>query len=174
MELPGGTAFHFDSYTGNTALHMAAFRGDPAIVRELLVAGSDVAASNNRGDTPLHFAAIQVPPAAPCALYQHRTGLGTFGKDSHLLTDVGVGQGHSSAMQALLAAGADVQARQAGGDQPLHYAAHGGSVAAVQAALAAGASVESREGNGDTALHTAARQGHAVRRPSILSIMCMS
>jgi ankyrin repeat protein len=70
-------------------------------------------------------------------------------------------------MQALLAAGADVQARQAGGDQLLHYAAHGGSVAAVETVLGAGASVESREGNGDTALHTAAREGHAVRRPRL-------
>jgi len=83
MELPGGTAFHFDSYSGNTALHMAAFRGEPTIVQELLAAGSDVAAANNRGDTPLHFAAIQVPLAAPCALCQHRRGAGQFGKDRY-------------------------------------------------------------------------------------------
>lgn len=88
----------------------------------------------------------------------------------NLLMAVGVGQGHATAMQALLAAGADVQARQAGGDQPLHYAAHGGSVAAVEVTLTAGASVESREGNGDTALHTAAREGHAVRRSMIRAI----
>lgn len=80
MELPGGTAFHFDSYGGNTALHLAAARGDATIVRELLLAGSNVAATNNRGDTPLHLAAVQVPPAAPCALRQQRRVLARLGK----------------------------------------------------------------------------------------------
>jgi ankyrin repeat protein len=60
MELPGGTAFHFDSNGGNTALHMAAYAGGAAVIRELLAAGADVGATNHRGDTPLHFAAIQV------------------------------------------------------------------------------------------------------------------
>ena len=45
--------------TGGTALHIAAWRGDLAVARQLVAAGLDPAALNVRGETTLHVAAAR-------------------------------------------------------------------------------------------------------------------
>lgn len=42
---------------GNTALHVACFNGQDAVVSELIDYGANVSQPNNKGFTPLHFAA---------------------------------------------------------------------------------------------------------------------
>lgn len=42
---------------GNTALHVACFNGQDAVVSELIDHGANVSQPNNKGFTPLHFAA---------------------------------------------------------------------------------------------------------------------
>lgn len=42
---------------GNTALHLACFNGQDATVSELIDRGANVSQPNNKGFTPLHFAA---------------------------------------------------------------------------------------------------------------------
>lgn len=42
---------------GNTALHLACFHGQDATVSELIDCGANVSQPNNKGFTPLHFAA---------------------------------------------------------------------------------------------------------------------
>ena len=65
--------------------------------------------------------------------------------------------GRGPAVAALLAAGADVDARTYGGTRPLHrWAYRNGAPAVLEALLAAGASIHSGDGLGETPLHTAA------------------
>jgi ankyrin repeat protein len=45
--------------TGETALHMAASRGEVSVVQFLIANGSDVNAKNRDGETPLHNAAYR-------------------------------------------------------------------------------------------------------------------
>jgi serine/threonine-protein phosphatase 6 regulatory ankyrin repeat subunit B len=42
---------------GNTALHIACYNGQDAVVNELIDYGANVNQPNNNGFTPLHFAA---------------------------------------------------------------------------------------------------------------------
>uniref|UniRef100_A0A3Q1GJA2 Uncharacterized protein n=1 Tax=Acanthochromis polyacanthus TaxID=80966 RepID=A0A3Q1GJA2_9TELE len=42
---------------GNTALHVACFNGQDAVVSDLIDYGANVSQPNNKGFTPLHFAA---------------------------------------------------------------------------------------------------------------------
>ena len=62
-------------------------------------------------------------------------------------------------VDALLAAGADIAARNDFGNTPLHLASHrfNENPAVVDALLAAGADIEARDVNGNTPLHWAAR-----------------
>jgi len=59
-------------------------------------------------------------------------------------------------IDALIAAGADVNARARHGQAPLHLAAAAGSDAAVARLLAAGAALDARDLSGWTPLHQAA------------------
>ncbi|KAI8482120.1 hypothetical protein Bbelb_401100 [Branchiostoma belcheri] len=68
--------------------------------------------------------------------------------------------GHHETVSALLAAGADVNARDDDHDSALHWAAWGGHHETVSVLLTAGADVNVRNGLGDTPLHEAATYGY--------------
>ena len=73
--------------------------------------------------------------------------------------------GRGPAVAALLAAGADVDARTYGGDRPLHrWAYRNGAAPVLEAFLAAGANLHVRDGIGYSPLHTAAQA------PNLLSV----
>ena len=61
-------------------------------------------------------------------------------------------KGHMETVQALLAAGADVNAKDNDGDFALMFAARNGHTETVQILLAAGAEVNAKNNNGDIAL----------------------
>ena len=69
--------------------------------------------------------------------------------------------GHEAVVAALMAAGADVNAKDKLGRTALHYAAFGGYEAIVAALIAAGADVNAKNENGETLLYLAARECHA-------------
>ena len=60
--------------------------------------------------------------------------------------------GHVETVQALIAAGADILAKDASGATPLHYAAKFGHTETVQALIAAGADIDAKDNNGETPL----------------------
>lgn len=68
--------------------------------------------------------------------------------------------GNLDAVERLITEGADVDARDGGGNTALYYAAQGGHAAIVRALLAAGADVDVDNDFGSTPLHVAAREGH--------------
>ena len=104
------------TYAGDTALHLAAAAHATELVGLLLDAGANVAATNRRGATALHYAVDGGPT------------LDTW--DPHAQTDV---------VTQLLAAGADPAALDRNGVAPLHRAIRNRCTPAVAALLAAGA-----------------------------------
>jgi len=69
--------------------------------------------------------------------------------------------GHAAVVELLLAAGADVKAKNEYGETALHQAAWYGHAAIVELLLAAGADVDAQDEAGWTALHEAAQEAHA-------------
>eukprot|EP00168_Porphyra_purpurea_P008994 TRINITY_DN217_c0_g1_i4.p2 TRINITY_DN217_c0_g1~~TRINITY_DN217_c0_g1_i4.p2 ORF type:complete len:407 (-),score=128.62 TRINITY_DN217_c0_g1_i4:206-1426(-) len=77
--------------------------------------------------------------------------------------------GHAKAVQALVAAGADVNAQAHHGRFALHWAGLSGCAEAVQALLAAGADVHAKNNDGRTALHEAGRERGAEALRALLA-----
>lgn len=123
----GGVGHHV--YAGDTALHVAAAAYRPLILRRLIEAGAKVAAANRRGAQALHYAADGDPSSArwnPTA--------------------------QAETISALIAAGADPNARDKNGVTPLHRAVRTRSAAAVAALLEGGADMTAKNGSGSTPL----------------------
>jgi len=127
-EDPGAaTAYAGDGFT---ALHFAAFFGQPGAARALLAHGAEVDALG-RGwmtGTALHSAASRA---------------------------------RSDAVEILLGAGANPDARQSAGWTPLHSAAHNGDAASVKLLLAAGADPTATNDAGRSVLDLATEKGDA-------------
>lgn len=116
---------------GMTKLHHAAYCGDLAAVRAALDAGIDVDARDDGAWTALHW-----------------------------LADMGmVGSGREQILAVLLAAGAQVEARDLEAQTPLTIACRAGNGDLVRLLLDAGASVDARSRAGTTALMAAASYG---------------
>ena len=131
---------------GRTPLHEAVGRLDPRaeIIRALVQAGADVNARDEEGQTPLHLAVLMgsllFPETEAVLADQGETERGAFLK----------------AIATLVYLGADVNARDASGMAPLHWAAVSSSNAEIVKVLGyLGADVNARDGRSWTPLHHA-------------------
>ena len=121
------------SEDGFSLLGLAAFFGRVEVLNLLLERGADpnLAARNPSRVQPLHSATA------------HRDAAASLGM-----------------AEKLLAAGAELEAEQAGGFRPLHQAAAAGNLELLELYLAAGADPEAESDMGQTALDLARERGH--------------
>ena len=138
-----GAELGLKDYWGSSLLHTAAFRGNKAVAGLLIHKyGTDVAARDRKGATPLHWAA----------------GYGSSNFIIEILKEQGrdLQEAEEDICAYLLHQGADVMARDYAGATPLHYAAWLGSCANIMFFLACGVPVNTRDAHGATPLHYAA------------------
>ncbi|XP_029170605.1 ankycorbin isoform X2 [Nylanderia fulva] len=162
---------------GHTPLHLAVIAGDTQLVAILLANGADVNAKDNEGHSVLHWATVC--GEAECARLVLAAGAQPSTPDlrggsplhyaaqccgaaatAELAVPKKVGL---KVLQTLLEFGADVNAKDEDGRQPILWAASAGSVEAILALARAGGSAAAGTSDKDglTALHCAASRGHA-------------
>jgi ankyrin repeat protein len=113
-------------FAGITPLHEAAASGGPELVELLIAHGAEVNAKTESGKTPLHYAAS----------YGYTQGLETSPRRYPHYRDRWQ---QSDVIELLLAAGAEVNAKDADGATPLRYALQSGQRAIAKLLIAAGA-----------------------------------
>lgn len=121
-----GANLDLENSAGETAIYGAITFDALANVAALIDNGASVTVANEEGKTPLHHAASLVTLENQVAI-----------------------------INALIAAGADVDAVNSFGESALHAAVAGGSLEAVQALIAAGASIDLEDDAGWTPLELA-------------------
>ncbi|MBW4986051.1 ankyrin repeat domain-containing protein [Mameliella sp. CS4] len=148
---------------GETPLHLSVAAASPDTVLELLRSGADVSLTTTDGLTPLHVAARdtihgtvisyllvygsevdkRIPPdlcyAGTCA----ETAL-------HLAADL---RNAAPLLAVLLAGGADPNADDSAGREPLQRAVVGAGLPEIDVLLKAGAAIDEKDFEGNTALH---------------------
>ncbi|KAK2575439.1 hypothetical protein KPH14_011177 [Odynerus spinipes] len=141
--LANGADVNAKDLEGHSVLHWATVCGEAECVRLILAAGARPSTADLRGGSPLHYAAQCCGAAATAELaVPKKVGL--------------------KVLQTLLEFGADVNAKDEDGRQPILWAASAGSVEAVLALARAGgaAAAGASDKDGLTALHCAASRGH--------------
>ena len=164
-----GAAVRADDWQdGHSLLHVAAAQGCVSAVEVLIAAGLPVDVRNSCGCTPLHIAAERKGSTAGAASIAAATD------PFHMQTELGhpdVGSpsprgGMQSGevegvVKALLAAGADLEARDMHCRTAMHHAAKYGQVQVLQQLAAAGAAVYPLDATGYTPLHVAMQEKQA-------------
>jgi ankyrin repeat protein len=148
---------------GTTALHLAVYAEDAAKTAQLIAAGANVTTRNNYGVSPLALAAKHANPNILGQLM--KAGADPNDKVNFVNADEtplmhAARAGNVDAVNMLLLAGAQVNARESwNGQSPIQWAAAEGHGAVVEALIAGGADIRQRSNAGTTPLMFAVRKG---------------
>ena len=149
---------------GDLDVFEAAAYGEPERLRALLdEMPTLVGAYASDGFTPLHFAGFFSQEAAAEVLLERGAPVAAVTRNdmANQPLHAAAAGGNLRICEKLLAAGADVNARQHGGFTALHEAAHRGDAAMVELYLRSGADKSLLADDGKTALDIARERGHA-------------
>ncbi|KAK4989785.1 hypothetical protein LTR50_002959 [Elasticomyces elasticus] len=139
--------------TGETALHIAAYRGDIAKVREQLDSGMSVHSTDERGWTPLHSAASAGQYAIVPILVDAGADLEVVDKnDGRTPLVLAADKGHCETIRALVEAGADPSYSHEKGWSPLNTAIISTRIGAVKLLLELGVDPSIRDAGGSVPL----------------------
>ncbi len=155
--LQAGFAVDTPDEKGYTALRRAADQSDGKMLAVLLAAGADPNLADKDGTTALCVATEGGANVNVNALLRAKANpRAACGFDKNTPLHLAARKGDLRTLQALLAAGVQVDARNRTGETPLHQAAAWGeSMPVLQALLAAGADLKAKDHGGDTPLHGA-------------------
>lgn len=141
-------------------LERADILGERDAVAALISKGADVNAKDDKGQTPLHWAAQDGGTVAVADLLIAK-GANVNAKDNRGKTPLHAGVMKANSRQyvtqtgvieLLLSRGADVNARDNDGDTPLHTAAGFGNTDFVKLVISKGANVNAKDNDGNTPL----------------------
>jgi ankyrin repeat protein/beta-lactamase regulating signal transducer with metallopeptidase domain len=142
-----------------SSFHMAAFTGNLARVKELVATGSNVNAKDEFGWTPLFWAGCAGQTTVAEFLIENKADLAAQDGRGHSLL-------HQAArartdpvklVELLIAKGADVNAKNATGDTPLHLVCYSN---VAELLIAKGADINAKDRPGYTPLYSAAEANH--------------
>jgi ankyrin repeat protein len=131
-----------ERYSGRTLLHAAAAAGNARIVSELLRMRVDADVKDDSGHTPLYSSANQCADAADAvkALIQGGAQVDACeGVKRCTALHMAARRGHVDVAEALLACGANIEARDSSGETPLRRAVNCGQTNVAALLLAKGA-----------------------------------
>ena len=160
-----------------TPLHVAAESGPVEVFRALLNAGADIEARalGSWGVTVMHLAASNKDPAMVEAVAKLlvAAGVDPMGPSSmHGTSPMHVAAGYHgnpAVLEALIAAGANIEVRDDSGETPLHWAASfNDNPAILETLLTAGADLEARDMQDWEPLHRAASKNE---NPAIIEAL---
>ena len=135
-----------------TALALAARRGDLETVNAVLAAGTDVDSTDADGWTALRSASWSGHTAVVCALLAASAAVDRTDADGRTALRAAAWGGHYDVVDMLLSAGANVDGTDSEGRTALIAAAYMGHGAVVGRLIAAGADVNKADTDGRTAL----------------------
>jgi ankyrin repeat protein len=151
-----------DSFDSSTVLHEAAFAGNHGLVALLLANGADVAATDNKGRTPLHFAVQSSWPSVDSRtidlLLAHGSAIDARDSNDETPLLVAAAEGNMLIIPALLRHGADARAYNRKRATPLHFTwrLREDSLEVANSLLQHGADINAPDEGGSTPLHRAA------------------
>jgi ankyrin repeat protein len=159
--LANGADVNAKGWNGLTTLQWAASSGHTEIVEPLIAAGADVNAKVKRGFTPLDLAEMVLgydSPEAKAAKKESADILRKHGGKSGAADSLHVAAavGNIEAVKQHLAAGTDVNAKDANGEIPLHIAA---TKEIAELLIANSANISAKDHLGWTPLHGASSKG---------------
>ncbi len=134
------------------SLLQAIWRGDIAVVEELLGKGVDPNAKTKLGDSPLHVAAKKDMPEIIRLLIAKGADVNSREHNGKTPLIEAASAGRSANAEVFLKAGADINARDENGYTALMWAAMRGFAEFVEVLLENGAEVNARSKDGRTAL----------------------